>query len=197
MSTFLKGDSPSDYTHKLSIEREGLEFHNTTKDKSGNLRIDYLFSYWIYVWFLIYAFLLNYPIGKWNKYIIKNFNPLLALYVALFENLAVFIILIIYNPDFWLIIKYTAMLLFIKIFPIYYLRDTAISWANDMKYLALLFILYNFHLYLENTDIFSIYNRSVISLLKNQDRTPMMSAFKYISDNVPFIKKNFPNDILE
>jgi hypothetical protein len=195
MSTFIRGDSPSDYTHALSIKRESSEFYNT-RDKHGYIRPDFLFSYWVYIWFVIYAFILNYPETKWNKYIINNFNPLLALYVALFENLVVFAIVIVYNPEFWLLIKYIAMLLLIKIMPIYILRNTDISWAHDVKYLAYLFLIYNLYLYLEDTDIFSIYNTSVISLLKNQDRTPMMSIFKYISENIPFINKKLHGDIL-
>ena len=60
------------------------------------IRPDYLFSYWIFVWFLIYYFF-PYSLSPSFK---ENGNPLLILYLELLVNIFQFIYFLFSNLSF-------------------------------------------------------------------------------------------------
>jgi len=95
----------------------------------------YVFSYWIFVWFIVYylaTFLLQ----------IKDFpNPKLALIIAEAQNIALIAYFIMKDVPTRNIFVFVFINLFIKIIPIYLLRNTRIH-ESDILWIFLLYITY-------------------------------------------------------
>ena len=106
------------------------------------MRLDYIFSYWIFIWFILY------------KINIIKLNPLLALLIALVQNLIVISLMFYYGTKTKLKILFTIGMFILKIIPIYILikNKTRIS-TNDIKYFILLFLIYIGYLKLNNIQI--------------------------------------------
>ena len=91
--------------------------------KLDNYRLDYVFSYWIFAWFVLYYFK------------IVKYSPLFILLFASIENVILFIIHIInfiidnsyYN--FFKLIGFIIINFFIKVLPLYYI----IKIENNVK----------------------------------------------------------------
>jgi hypothetical protein len=88
-----------------------------------NYRLDYVFSYWIFLWFVLYYFK------------IVKYSPLFLLLIALIENVFIFIylifIFIIENSyyNFFKLFAFIIINFFIKILPLYYI----IKIENNVK----------------------------------------------------------------
>ena len=88
-----------------------------------NFRLDYIFSYWIFIWFIFYY------------YKIVKYSPLFILLIAIIVNIFTFIIFIIifindnsyYN--FFRLIEFIITNFFIKVLPLYYI----IKIENNVK----------------------------------------------------------------
>ena len=80
--------------------------------KNEYLRMDYFFSYWIFIWFILYYLVIKSNIvdSKTKQNIQTKVNPKFALYVALFENLCIFIYLLFHKPTMNIIIKYVMII---------------------------------------------------------------------------------------
>ena len=95
----------------------------------NNYRLDYVFSYWIFAWFVLYYFK------------IVSHSPLFILLIASVENVILFIIHIInfiidnsyYN--FFKLIGFIIINFFIKVLPLYYI----IKIENNVKTIEELF----------------------------------------------------------
>lgn len=160
-----------------------MELENKEKytlDKNGNIRFDYLFSDWIFIWFVIYflASKTNDSLGA--KYIYENMNPIIGLFVALFENIFLFILILIYNPNMELIFKFLLMMVTVKIIPIVLLQNTKIRFIENSLSLIMIFALYNVYLYIENTNIYNIYKNTTMSVIHNNNKTPFFRFYDYI-----------------
>jgi len=139
------------------------------------IRPDYLFSYWVFVWFLIYYFI---PISPFFR---KYANPLLALCFALIENIFQFIYFIYFHLNIWIIIYFLLMMFFVKILPIYFLLDRKIIWSNDIFLLFIVFAVYNFYLFLNRTNLIEIYQTTIESIQKGENKTPLFYLFSLIT----------------
>jgi hypothetical protein len=148
------------------------------------LRPDFLFSYWIVLWFLVYYFSVKTtPLGK----IIQSyFNPTIALWVALFENLGTFILILIYRPTFELISIFIFMMVVLKLVPLYLLRNDTINWSNDPIVFLGVFLLYNIYLFANDETLLSVYRRTITSILSGKKDTPIFSLIHkmYILMNI-------------
>lgn len=130
-------------------------------------RLDLIFSYWIFAWFLIYMI--------YNKKII---SPIFAIYVGIIMNsIGFFVSIYLYiykkhTTDFLLtIILFTVINIFIKIIPALVLMNEKIKLEHIIATI-LLFIIYSIWAILNNkNDI-----KAVNNLLKNG-----------VSDNTPFV----------
>jgi hypothetical protein len=145
---------------------------NTT-DKTGKIRFDYLFSYWIFAWFLIFYFVdANTTSGKW---IHKYLNPVFALYIGFLEELVTFVYLLVINPQMNYIVKMLAMMTLIKLFPLYLLRNYPIHWKNDIMVFLFFFGIYNLYLFFNDTNVYDVYKRTFISFKEGTNKTPLFS----------------------
>lgn len=135
------------------------------------LRFDLVFSYWIYIWYLIYAF-----------NIIKMYNPKFALILGLLHNFTMFILMILYGTSRRTIFYFIIINTLIKIIPLYYLRNIPIK-MRDIYFTFVLFLLFIIWLYMNKQNL--IGNTKVIhdSLLYGKDNTPFMSLLNQIKHN--------------
>lgn len=126
-----------------------------------------LFSYWIFIWFIAYVILFM------NKDKIKTIvNPIPVFIFALLENIIILLIMIFLYKPVSSIIIYTFVVIFIKLIPIYILRNEKISWLKNLLFTFLVFVVYNMYLNYKKTNIYEIYNKTMDSLLENKGLTP-------------------------
>ena len=151
-----------------------------TLDKKGNIRFDYLFSDWIFIWFIVYLFAGKSKQSAGARFIYENMNPFIALFVGFFENLFLFILILLYNPNLELIIKFLFMMIFAKIIPIVFLYKTPIKLVENILSLLIIFGIYNFYLYIEKTSIYSIYKNTTIHVINNNNKTPFFRLYDSI-----------------
>jgi hypothetical protein len=94
-------------------------------------RLDLVFSYWIFFWFLLY------------KTGINIWNPKLALLLGLFSNFIKLIWMILINhSSFFDVILFIIINIFIKIIPVYLLRKTSINFFKDTYQTLIIFLIY-------------------------------------------------------
>ena len=95
-------------------------------------RIDLIFSYWIFAWFIAYYF-----------FGYKYYNPLLLLVIGFIVNIIMLINFII-NNNYYKAILFSIVNFIIKALPIYLLRKTKIH-SKDIYFslvFALVFLIY-------------------------------------------------------
>lgn len=147
------------------------------------LHMDLIFSYWVYLWFVIYE-LVSFSSSKTktNQYILKHWNPLMALVFALIENVAMFVHLLYIWPSTTIVAKYIGMMLLIKVWPIYQLRNTKIEWKSDILNLSLVFIVYNLYLLVNNTNVIAVYQKTYNSIANDRNETPLFYTLNRIME---------------
>ena len=143
-----------------------------TLDKSGNIRADFLFSYWILLWFIIYYFIgpLNSKIVQFVKY---NMNPAIGLGFALLENIITFIFIIRSHFEWWFFFIFLFMMLSIKFLPLYLLRNAKIHFIPNAISLSVIFVIYNIHLYANDTNVYEVYDKTIQSFKAGNHKTPL------------------------
>jgi hypothetical protein len=149
-----------------------LDPRKHTLDKSGVLRFDFLFSYWVFLWAIAFYFIPNNNTHPFTTFIKRNVQPMFALYVALAENMALFIAVLYYNPQWELIIKFITMILVVKIIPLYLLRNYTFHWETNIVSFVCIFGLYNAYLFWNDTNMIEIYKKTIYSIITNQPNTP-------------------------
>jgi len=95
----------------------------------NNLRIDLVFSYWIFIWYILY-------ILKIVKY-----NPKIALLIAIIVNGIVILLMIYYKHPASAIISFCLINIFIKIIPFISLIETKYE-LKDFYALIVSFIIF-------------------------------------------------------
>ena len=106
--------------------------------KQKIIRIDFIFSYWLFFWFLLY------------KFNITNYNPYIGLIIGLIVNTIMFILFLKYK-NYYKALLFIIINTIIKIIPIYILRDSKTS-KKDIYALFILYIIYSIYKYLFNKD---------------------------------------------
>ena len=158
---------------------ENFDTNKNTIDKQGNLRVYFLFSYWIFFWFLIFYFTQNVRNSDAALFIQKNMNPKIGLYFALFENIATFLYIILFRTEFSVIIKYLLMIFSVKILPIYLIKQKIHLW-NDLFVFIFIFCIYIIYLWINDETIYSVYKRTFEYVKSGQNKTPFFYLFEKI-----------------
>jgi hypothetical protein len=143
------------------------------------IRTDYLFSYWIFVWFIL--FYATYKEGS-----LKNPvpSPKLAFIVAIFENIIEIILLSRVNKNHWQILKYFITIFLFKILPLYLMRDVPLVLPRDIYILIGVFLVYTIYLYAMGTSLFEVYKETNKSLEQNQNQTPFYRFLDWIGSKL-------------
>jgi hypothetical protein len=134
------------------------------------LRIDLVFSYWIYIWFILYIF----------KYTI--YSPKFALTLGLLDNIILLFLMLIWGTSVKTIIWFIIINTLIKVVPLYYLRNEPYK-MKDVYFTAGLFFIYIIWLHINNQSL--VGNIKIIhnSLLYGKNETPFMNLLSKIETN--------------
>ena len=132
----------------------------------NNLRIDLVFSYWIFIWYIFYMF-----------HIVK-YNPKWALTIGLIENLFALSLMFFYKNSLINIFLFCVINLFIKIIPLWSLRHTTYK-INGIYSSIILFCLYLIWLKINHVPFKNIFGW----IKKNEDPGPFTYYIKQIKLN--------------
>jgi hypothetical protein len=119
------------------------------------IRIDYIFSYWIFLWYLLYLF------G------IVNFNPKFAILCGVIENIGILLLMFYYGTKKHLVLLFLIMFILLKIIPLYSIWNTQIL-IRDVVALIILFIIYLIWVnkslsdFIKQTQDLVIYNKNTL-----------------------------------
>ena len=123
-------------------------------------RIDYLFSYWLFTWYILYELK------------IIEYNPKLGLTIAVIVNLLELLIMVYYNYKY--IILFILINFTIKLIPLWRLKDIKYE-THDINRLLYVFIIYIIWLIYNN---FTINDINFIDDIKNNKPfTPLIYYF--------------------
>jgi hypothetical protein len=138
----------------------------------ATLRFDLVFSYWIYVWYMLYAFT---PLKI-------QYSPKFSLILGLIDNIIMLILMIMYGTSKRTIFYFILINILIKVFPLYYLRNEIIK-TNDIYFTLGLFLIFIIWLHINKQSL--IGNTKLIhdSLIYEKDNTPFMSLLGEIKHN--------------
>jgi len=130
-------------------------------------KFEYTFSYWIFSWFLLYYF-------KITKY-----NPKIWLVIALVINIFQQIFRI-YKKDYIRIILFTIINFFIKILPLYLLRNTKYKFIDFIAgcILFIVFFLFMFYRLGSVANIIKYFNNLKNAQKHNKPSTPLITFFE-------------------
>ena len=136
------------------------------------IRPDLIFSYWIYLWYILYIF-------KVLKY-----NPKLAIICGMIENLVIFILMCIYKTKKILVVLFIIMFVILKLIPLYTIWNDKIHLNDDIKNTSLLFIIYLLWIHLNQLTITDALTNSKNLILYNKNTMPGMTILQYIWKNI-------------
>jgi len=127
----------------------------------------YVFSYWIFNWFLFFEF-------GWTKY-----NPFYFLCIALGVNLILLGMMIYFQNDPFVILLFIIINLFIKVLPIYLLWGTPFQWKDIQAGLILfgiylLFLAWNDNLVGKK----NMYYKGYLNIKNNHTKNPLTELIR-------------------
>ena len=137
------------------------------------LRADLVFSYWIYLWYILYAFK------------ITNFSPKFPLILGLIDNIIMLLLMLVYGTSKETIFYFIIINTLIKVVPLYYLRNEPIK-SIDIYFTIFLFVIFFGWLHFNKQSLFGNIKLIHDSLLYGEDNTPFIA---FINN----VKKNFKN----
>lgn len=131
------------------------------------MRFDLVFSYWIFLWYLLYML-------KIIKY-----NPKFAIMIGIIENIALLIFMSLNGANRRTIGYFILVNTFIKLLPFYTLRYDTIR-VKDIQATIILAIIYVGWIFLNNQSITGNYKLVYDSLTQNKDTMPFLALVKYV-----------------
>jgi hypothetical protein len=141
------------------------------------IKPSYLFSYWIFGWFIIYMISKFIPSLDWVH---KYTNPIYGFYIGVLENLIQ--IYMIYNLNFkWnIIILFLINIFLFKIIPILILLREPTNLYRNILFVLFLFIIYLIYLVICGTNIYNIYKETSDSIIHEKNKTPFIFLLNYL-----------------
>ena len=128
-----------------------------------NIRFDLVFSYWIFLWYLLYQW-------KFTQY-----NPKFALIVGLVENCVYLFCMIVYKNTIVIIWLFVIINFFIKILPLYMVRGTSVR-KSDIVFSFALFLIYIAWLIVNDVDLYKRLKDPLKIFRENETgKTPMIT----------------------
>ena len=139
------------------------------------LRFDLVFSYWIYIWYILFAFK------------ITNFSPKFPLILGLIDNIIMFILMLLYGTSRTTIFYFIIINTIIKAMPLYYLRNEKIK-IKDIYFTIFLFGIFILWLHINKQSLVGNLKLIHDSLLYGKDKTPFMAFIKKFQNNFKEIR---------
>jgi len=134
------------------------------------LRADLVFSYWIFIWYLLYIF--HFTI----------YNPKFAIMLGLIDNIIMFLMMILYGTSIKNIIFFIIINIFIKVIPYYYLMDKPIKYV-DIYVTVIIFIIFILWLHINKESLTGNIRIIYDSLLYDKNTTPIMNILSNLKNN--------------
>ena len=131
------------------------------------IRIDYIFSYWIIFWYILY-------ICNFIKY-----NPKFVIILGLIENICILLLMFYYNTKSRLIFLFFIMMIFLKIIPLYIIRNRKIT-LNDIYFTGVLFIVYLLWMFINKKNTTDFINNTNKLIIYNKNTLPGMILLEKI-----------------
>ena len=125
-------------------------------------RFDFVFSYWIFAWYLLYMV----------KFV--KSSPKLALGLGIIGNIVLLTLVILFGANLRTILSFIMINSIIKVIPYYSLHRETIR-ARDVKPIIILFIMYCCWIYYNKQGLTGNYKMIFDSLVNNRYDTPAMS----------------------
>jgi hypothetical protein len=130
-------------------------------------KVYFIFSYWIFLWYLLYY-------CKIIKY-----NPKFAIIIGMIENICILLLMIYYNTKIKLFLLFILMMIILKFIPLYSIWNTKIQ-TSDIIATFVLFIIYLFFMILNKKNISDFIKQSKDLIIYNKNTLPGMSFFEKI-----------------
>jgi hypothetical protein len=132
------------------------------------MRFDFVFSYWIFTWYLLYIFK------------VVRFNPKIFLEIGLLENLAQLSMMIYYNNSIQYILLFIIINTLIKVLPIYSIWNSKTT-SYDIYAGIILFFVYFLYLRINRVDIRKHLEYGFESIKENKSFSPAITLLdKYV-----------------
>jgi len=138
-------------------------------------RLDLIFSYWIFAWYLLY-------ITK-----ITTYSPKFIIILGIIENIILLFFMIQNGSTIETIIKFIVINTIIKFLPYYSMRNDKII-QKDIVASIVLFIIYIVWLYINKETVLQKYNKIYNSLIQNKNDTPGMIMLNFILKQIQNIQ---------
>jgi hypothetical protein len=132
------------------------------------IRPDLIFSYWIYLWYILYIFK------------VVQYNPKFAIIFGMIENLFILLLMCIYNTKKILIVLFIIMFFILKLIPLYTIWNDKIQLNDDIKNTSLLFIIYLLWIHLNQLTITDAITSTKNLILYNKNGLPGMTILQKI-----------------
>jgi len=133
-------------------------------------RIDFIFSYWIFTWYLLYI-----------AGIVHDYNPKIAIICGIIENLGLLSLMLYYKTRTKIVIFFVVMLFLVKIIPLTTLWNDKLTWKD---FIATLFLFVLFLIWREinhKPDTFSGLKKKTLDFVKyNRIETPGIYLLDHI-----------------
>jgi hypothetical protein len=133
------------------------------------LRFDFVFSYWIYVWFIIYFF-------NYTKY-----SPKFALILGLLDNIVMLFLMIVWSTSLKTIIWFIIINILIKVVPLYYLRNELFK-MKDIYVTIGLFLIFNSYNFRKKNNAIIKFNSGSQSISDKNILENLLNKYVYINN---------------
>jgi hypothetical protein len=135
------------------------------------LRADLVFSYWIFAWYILYAF-------KFTEY-----SPKFPLIIGLLHNIIMLVLMLVYGTSKKTIVYFVIINTIIKAIPLYYLRKGIIK-RRDVYFTFFLLVVFVGWLYVNKQNVVGNLKGIRDSLLNGQYKTPLMGVLHKIETSM-------------
>lgn len=137
---------------------------------SKSIRMDFVFSYWIYIWYLLYELK------------ITRFSPKFPLIIGLIDNIIMLLFMLLYGTHYKTILYFIIINIIIKIIPLYNLKNDKII-IKDIYFTVILFVIFIFWLHINKENLIGNLKLIYDSLLYNKGTTPFISFLSKLKNN--------------
>jgi hypothetical protein len=123
----------------------------------------HLFSFWIFLWFFLYYF------GYFTEY-----NPKLALTVGMAFEIFLIILMFFNDVSIRYILIFFLLQIFIKVIPLYILRNKPIDLIPDLKSTIIVFFIYFAFLYWNDVNVIDFNKKAFYNFAHGIPNSPFM-----------------------
>ena len=140
-----------------------------------SLRFDLVFSYWLYFWYILYALK------------ITQYSPKFPLVLGLLDNIIMLCLMLFYGTSSKTITYFIIINTFIKVIPLYYLRDQSIR-TRDIYFTLGLFLVFTLWLHINEQSLIGNIKLVHDSLLYGKSKTPFVYFMEKVQTNFKELK---------